>query len=237
VTIDELTESYQQVLAAGRDKREQLQREQERQRANAKLAADYADGVKQFRDYLQQQKGAAAQLSGAIAQQLETLGKLHASLGGDGAERLKQLTAAHQRASDAGVRNVEDVRALELELSKQVSAVENQEKVLTQELLVQQKADITPEQLAEFKDVFHHFDKDGNGSLEKHELKACLQSLGDEPKDAEMDEIMARLDTQKTGKVDLPTFTKVRKKKKKKKKRIKLPHISTTGALLLLVYG
>ncbi len=45
-------------------------------------------------------------------------------------------------------------------------------------------------QMAEFKEMFSHFDKDNNNQLEKHELKACLSSLGYSKTDAEMDGIM-----------------------------------------------
>jgi Ca2+-binding EF-hand superfamily protein len=44
--------------------------------------------------------------------------------------------------------------------------------------------------MAEFKEMFSHFDKDNNNQLEKHELKACLSSLGYSKTDAEIDAIV-----------------------------------------------
>jgi actinin alpha len=40
--------------------------------------------------------------------------------------------------------------------------------------------EISEEQLAEFRDTFSHFDKDGSKALEYYELKACLTTLGED---------------------------------------------------------
>jgi Ca2+-binding EF-hand superfamily protein len=71
---------------------------------------------------------------------------------------------------------------------------------LTNEILAKKNSDITPEQLNEFKEVFQHFDKDKNGALSRIEFKACLQALGDEPTEHELDEILRKLDAEGKGK-------------------------------------
>jgi len=60
-------------------------------------------------------------------------------------------------------------------------------------------ADITPEQLNELKEVFKHFDKNRDGTLGRLELKACLQALGDEPSETELNDIMAAVDQDGKG--------------------------------------
>jgi len=208
VTIEEIADKYRQVVGAGKEKRDNLMKELDRQKTNATLSQQYQNTVKSFKDYLQQKKNLSSQFSGPIEKQVDTLSSIRNSLSSEGHENLKQLQSQHKQCVSAGIRNVEDSHSLEIELNKLISAIEKQEKVVSSELMKQKSVDVTTEQMQEFKDVFQHFDKDGNGTLERHELKACLQSLGDEAKDNEMDEIMARLDPNKTGKVDLATFTK-----------------------------
>jgi actinin alpha len=65
--------------------------------------------------------------------------------------------------------------------------------------MLKKNADVSPAQLKEFKEVFDHFDRDQNGILTRVEFKACLQTLGDEPTDHELDAIMKSVDPENKG--------------------------------------
>jgi hypothetical protein len=58
------------------------------------------------------------------------------------------------------------------------NALKKKKQMLEDQIAAQTGSNITPEKLAEFKETFKHFDKDNSGLLDKLELKACLQSLG-----------------------------------------------------------
>ena len=48
--------------------------------------------------------------------------------------------------------------------------------------------------------MFHRiFDRDGNGTLDRDELKRCLTSLGEQLTDQEVDELFDQLDTDRSG--------------------------------------
>merc|ERR1712000_107004 len=76
-------------------------------------------------------------------------------------------------------------RVSEVEASKK-----SKQAVLEKELLSKKHSTASPEQIEEFKEVFAHFDKNHTNSLSKLEFKSCLQSLGEDPTDDQMDALM-----------------------------------------------
>jgi Ca2+-binding EF-hand superfamily protein len=67
-------------------------------------------------------------------------------------------------------------------------------------------SNVSPEQIAEFKDVFDHFDKNKNNALNFLEFRGVLQSLGKDPKDEEVKSTMEVLDKDKSGSVKFDEF-------------------------------
>mmetsp|Transcript_13489 Transcript_13489/g.22220 ORF Transcript_13489/g.22220 Transcript_13489/m.22220 type:complete len:153 (+) Transcript_13489:62-520(+) len=59
--------------------------------------------------------------------------------------------------------------------------------------------DLSDDVLQEFKDAFQLFDKDGNGTIDKKELKPVLCILGHEPTKEEVSAWMDEYDKGKTG--------------------------------------
>eukprot|EP01120_Amphizonella_sp_Union-15-10_P003703 TRINITY_DN14118_c0_g1_i1.p1 TRINITY_DN14118_c0_g1~~TRINITY_DN14118_c0_g1_i1.p1 ORF type:complete len:153 (-),score=43.97 TRINITY_DN14118_c0_g1_i1:118-576(-) len=73
----------------------------------------------------------------------------------------------------------------------------------TNQLLVQQ---LTDEQIAEFKEAFSLFDKDGDGAITKKELRTVLHSLGQNPTEEELSEMIKEVDTDGNGAIDVDEF-------------------------------
>ncbi|EMP39433.1 Calmodulin, striated muscle [Chelonia mydas] len=65
---------------------------------------------------------------------------------------------------------------------------------------------LAEEQIAEFKEAFSLFDKDGDGSITTGELGNVMQSLGQNPTEAELQDMIGELDTDGSGTVDFPEF-------------------------------
>ncbi|CAM5083765.1 unnamed protein product [Natator depressus] len=65
---------------------------------------------------------------------------------------------------------------------------------------------LAEEQIAEFKEAFSLFDKDGNGSITTGELGTVMRSLGQNPTEAELQDMIGELDTDGSGTVDFPEF-------------------------------
>ncbi|KAL3890968.1 hypothetical protein ACJMK2_003234 [Sinanodonta woodiana] len=58
----------------------------------------------------------------------------------------------------------------------------------------------------ELLDAFKYFDKDGNGYIDRDELKAVLTQFGDKMTEEEVDNVLHEADTNGDGRIDYPEF-------------------------------
>ncbi|KAL3487296.1 hypothetical protein BJX62DRAFT_213748 [Aspergillus germanicus] len=65
---------------------------------------------------------------------------------------------------------------------------------------------LTQDQIAQFKEVFAVFDKDGTGDITATELGEVMRSLGQNPTDTELQDIIDELDVDRTGTIDFDEF-------------------------------
>ena len=77
---------------------------------------------------------------------------------------------------------------------------------------------LTEEQIAEFKEAFQIFDKDGDGDITTKELSTVMKSLGQNPSEEELKEIIFEIDKDGDGKVDFKEFLCLMAKKMKETK-------------------
>lgn len=61
---------------------------------------------------------------------------------------------------------------------------------------------ISPEELAEFREIFNLVDRDGGGSISKLELAELLETLGIDADVEEIDRMIAEIDQGKHGRSD-----------------------------------
>ncbi|XP_076816975.1 neo-calmodulin-like isoform X2 [Clavelina lepadiformis] len=62
------------------------------------------------------------------------------------------------------------------------------------------------EQMSAFQRAFSVFDKDGDGEITTNDFGRLFRSLGQNPTDAELQDMINELDIEGKGKVDLPNF-------------------------------
>ncbi|OLY84822.1 Protein arginine N-methyltransferase 3 [Smittium mucronatum] len=74
---------------------------------------------------------------------------------------------------------------------------------------------LTDEQIAEFKEAFQLFDKDGDGSVTTQELGIVMRSLNQNPSDAELADMINEIDADGNGTIDFPEFLTLMARKMK----------------------
>merc|ERR1712036_16531 len=65
---------------------------------------------------------------------------------------------------------------------------------------------LTEEQIAEFKEAFSLFDKDGDGTITTKELGTVMRSLGQNPSEGELQDMINEVDNDGSGSIDFPEF-------------------------------
>merc|ERR1711993_116114 len=74
---------------------------------------------------------------------------------------------------------------------------------------------LTEEQIAEFREAFSLFDKDGDGTITTRELGTVMRSLGQNPTEAELQDMINEVDADGNGTIDFPEFLTMMARKMK----------------------
>ena len=74
---------------------------------------------------------------------------------------------------------------------------------------------LTDEQIAEFREAFLVFDKDGDGTITTKELGTVMRNLGQNPSKDELEEMVNSVDDDGTGSIEFPEFLLLMSRKMK----------------------
>uniref|UniRef100_A0A671MP34 Calmodulin n=1 Tax=Sinocyclocheilus anshuiensis TaxID=1608454 RepID=A0A671MP34_9TELE len=69
--------------------------------------------------------------------------------------------------------------------------------------------------IADFKEAFSLFDKDGDGTITTKELGTVMRSLGQNPTEAELQDMINEVDADGNGTIDFPEFLTMMARKMK----------------------
>eukprot|EP01071_Lankesteria_metandrocarpae_P002214 Lankesteria_metandrocarpae@DN2164_c0_g1_i1.p1 len=75
--------------------------------------------------------------------------------------------------------------------------------------------ELTESQIAEFKEAFALFDKDADGSITTKELGTVMRSLGQNPTEAELQDMINEVDADGNGNIDFMEFLSLMARKMK----------------------
>jgi len=196
VTIEDITTKYQNINTGADSKKTAIKTEHERQQANDAINKEFADKASSLNKWLEQEREALATHKGELQEQLNAVHSQISGLESKGKPQLQELEQINNKANNAGIKRnpYTDLtyRTVTFTFEQLKAAMDKQEKLLSNEILSKKNAEVPPEQVQEFKEVFQHFDRDGSGNLQRLEFKACLQTLGEEPTDGELDNLIKR---------------------------------------------
>ncbi|MCJ1253019.1 hypothetical protein MMC24_000826 [Lignoscripta atroalba] len=74
---------------------------------------------------------------------------------------------------------------------------------------------LTEEQVSDFKEAFSLFDKDGDGQITTKELGTVMRSLGQNPSESELQDMINEVDADNNGTIDFPEFLTMMARKMK----------------------
>lgn len=74
---------------------------------------------------------------------------------------------------------------------------------------------ISEEQIAELREAFSLFDKDGDGDISTKELGTVMRSLGQNPSDEELEDMVREVDVDGNGTIDFDEFLQMMSRKMK----------------------
>jgi len=208
-TLHQVTERWGRLHQEVEDKKAAIEKEVERQSFNESLCKEFASKAKACLQWCNEQKEEVSKVSGTIQQQLDTLrakvtyianNKSSVEEVTDLARKIDEANITHNTHTDVTIETV----ALTFEnlgefISKQMGLLEA-------ELLKQSGSKVSAEQLEEFKQTFKQFDKDSNGTLEKHEFKACLSALGHFSTDQQVETLVKNIGKKQPGTILFEEF-------------------------------
>merc|ERR1712137_1227776 len=185
---------WDQANANADARKQQLADAPAKQQGNDALCKKYADKAQAVDDWLSKTSEALANTSGDLESQLQSIRALNVA---EGRAMLDELAKLSEELSAAEIRtnpHTEFNTPLLAARMNEVSAGQkSKQAVLEKEILSKKHSTASPEQIEEFKEVFAHFDKNKTNSLSKLESKSCLQSLGEDPTDDQMENLMKEL--------------------------------------------
>ena len=194
VTVTNTRARWEQTQASSESRKTQLEAALVKQNENDTRCRQFADKAAEADAWLAQSTATLASDSGDLESQLASIQSLDVEAGNAFVEELSQiaekLAADDVRVNPHTDKNVPSIRARVAELS---SSKKTKESLIEKEILAKKNSTASPEQIAEFKEVFAHFDKNHNNSLNTSEFKSCLQSLGEDPTDTQMESLMSSL--------------------------------------------
>ncbi|XP_071078831.1 calmodulin-like [Haliotis cracherodii] len=84
---------------------------------------------------------------------------------------------------------------------------------MAEQQIAPEGCNLTEDQVAEFKEAFNLFDKDGDGTITTKELGTVMRSLGQNPTEAELQDMINEVDADGNGIIDFPEFLTMMAKK------------------------
>lgn len=87
--------------------------------------------------------------------------------------------------------------------------------VVNTNVLFLQAEKLSEQQIAEFKEAFSLFDKDSDGKITTKELGTVMRSLGQNPSESELTDMINEVDVDSDGTIDFPEFLTMMARKMK----------------------
>jgi len=196
VSHEQTTAKWNATNQNADQRKAQLAAELAKQQANEEVCKNFASKADAVDKWVQSTSGVVQGSQGDLESQLQSIRNLNLE---EGKKLLEELAKIADELAQAGVRSNPHTELslpiMSARVGELTTVKSDKEALLEKEILSQKHSKASPEQIEEFKEVFKHFDKNSSGSLNLSEFKSCLQSLGEDPSDDELQRLYASLAT------------------------------------------
>jgi Ca2+-binding EF-hand superfamily protein len=214
-TMADVNSKFDKCLANAGSKNTKLQGELKKQQdINDGLCKDLANAVNDFNSWLNGKKERLSEKTAPLEDQLKVVATQEA----DSADaKLAAIKAAEDKVV---ARQIINNPHTNVSHSDCVAAwgqfgltLKKKRELLESQIEEKKKAGLTAEQLQEIDQNFKYFDKDKSGLIDKRELRACLQSLGEDATPKDVQAVLDVYDSNKDGKITFDEFSNFMKVK------------------------
>ena len=120
--------------------------------------------------------------------------------------KMKAAALVSKESSNLDIAKMVKAAALKENADSAVNAMKEAQEAHTKFLKEHAVDQLSDFQIEEFRDAFRVFDVDGSGNIDKEELKKLMLSVGQNPDDDELDEMVRIADADGSGEVDFYEF-------------------------------
>jgi len=213
----QVNDKFANLESTAEKKKKTLEGDLEKQKKiNDDLCKAFAEDVKKFTEWVSSR---THQLANKDAKLEDLLAFVEKTLG-SASEVEGLLTKVDEANSKVVARQIpsnpytnvtaEDCKA---QWSQFQLMLNKKKELVVQEIENAKRSGLTEEQVREVNANFDYFDKDKTGVLERRELRACLQSLGEEATPVGIQQVLDTYDTSKKGVLSKAAFTEFMYKK------------------------
>jgi len=213
---DDTVKAWEHANQLIEERRKWLDEEHARQEKIESLCKDFAEKAEAFHNWMEEYKNEEP-AEGSPEQQLETLKKLSETINNEGNQKKEELVSIDGQINEAGVKEnaetVHTVASLTVEFEGLQDIIKSRLALLEQQIN-SAKYSLPPDQIKEFIELFNQFDKDGTGSLNWYQFKACLSALGEDVSDDNVKKIIHEVDKDGNETIDRDEFIEYMTKKR-----------------------
>jgi Ca2+-binding EF-hand superfamily protein len=214
--VADIKATFDALRASSKEKRTHLEAAlQEQKDINDNLCKAFADVASAFEGWLSEKRGSlAASSEGELEDQLATCQSILADTAeADG--KMADINAKYDavQARNIGLNPHTNLAAgdLQSEWTQYQLLLKKKIQLIEEQIAEAARGGLSDEQQAEIDSNFNYFDKDNSGCLGVKELRACLQSLGEESKPANIAKLLEKYDTDNSKTIKHSEFVEFMK--------------------------
>jgi spectrin alpha len=215
-SIDSLNSRWNSVLDLVDDRSDRLDKELARQEANEALRVEFAEKANAFAAWVSATRAIVTETGSSLAEQLALIRTKKGEIQNKRSD-LQDIEDVSAKLEDALVLYNPHTEQTTTGISQEWQGLDQlakrMEHNLEQQIAATQKSGVPEETLREYTEIFNHYDRDRNGSLDHVEFKSCLRALGynlpvlaEGVTDAEYEAILAYVDPNRNGHVTRDDF-------------------------------